>query len=79
MDINQILKKHGIRDNPNLIKDLEDFHELKINLFQKNRLDLLNWSKSELSQESNRKLGKTSGPYRAGKIKFLRRIIKWIE
>ena len=51
----------------------------RLSLFQKNRLDLLNWAKSELKQETNTKLGKTMSPYRNDKIIFLRRIIDWID
>jgi len=54
-------------------------HNTKLSLFQKNRLDLLNWTKSELKQETNIKLGKTMTPYRSDKIIFLRRIIKWLN
>ena len=35
--------------------------------------DLINWVKSDLSQEENPKLGKTQNPYRSEKIRFLRR------
>ena len=51
----------------------------RLSLFQKNRLDLLNWAKSELKQETNPKLGKKMTPYRGDKIIFLRRIIKWLD
>ena len=51
----------------------------KLSLFQKNRLDLLNWAKGELTQETNTKLGKTMTPYRSDKIRFLRRIIDWVD
>ena len=47
----------------------------KLRSFEKNRLDLLNWVKSELKQETNTKLGKTMSPYRSEKIIFLRKII----
>ena len=33
--------------------------------------DLLNWVKSDLAQEENPKIGKTSTPYRREKMKFL--------
>lgn len=39
-------------------------------------LDILNWCKSELKQETNPKMGKTMNPYRSEKIIFLRKIIK---
>lgn len=55
------------------------FAEKELSLFQKNRLDLLNWTKSELKQETNTKLGKTMTPYRSDKIIFLRRIIDWLN
>lgn len=42
----------------------------------KDRIDLLNWAKSQLAQEINPKLGKTHTPYRADKMKFLSRMIK---
>ena len=52
-------------------------YDVKLSLFQKNRLNLLNWAKSELKQETNTKLGRTMTPYRSDKIIFLRRVIKW--
>ena len=54
-------------------------YNVRLSLCQKNRIDLLNWAKSELKQETNTKLGKTMTPYRTDKIIFLRRIIKWIN
>ena len=54
-------------------------YNVRLSLFQKNRLDLLNWAKSELKQETNSKLGKTMTPYRSDKIIFLRRIVSWIN
>ena len=54
-------------------------HDLRISLFQKNKLDILNWAKSELKNETNPKLGKTMSPYRTDKILFLNKIIKWIN
>ncbi len=54
-------------------------YNVRLSLFQKNRLDLLNWGKSELKQETNTKLGKTMTPYRSDKIIFLRRIVGWIN
>ncbi len=47
--------------------------------FQKNRLDILNWAKSELKQETNAKPGKTMTPYRSDKVIFLRRVINWLN
>lgn len=35
--------------------------------------DLVNWIKSDLSEEENPKLGKTQHPYRMEKVRFLRR------
>lgn len=46
---------------------------------EKKRLDFLNWAKSELKQETNSKIGKTQNPYRFEKIKFLTRVISWLE
>ena len=43
---------------------------------RKDRLDILNWAKSELANETNSKLGKTMHPYRIDKISFLVRVIK---
>jgi len=54
-------------------------YNVRLSLFQKNRLDLLNWAKSELKQETNTKLGRTMTPYRSDKIIFLRKVIKWIN
>jgi len=53
--------------------------DANISLFQKNKLDILNWAKSELKNETNPKLGKTMSPYRTDKILFLNRIVKWIN
>ena len=60
-------------------EELLFLNSVRLSVFQKNRLDLLNWAKSELKQEINTKLGKTITPYRSDKIIFLRRIIKWIN
>lgn len=54
-------------------------HDAELSLFQKNRLDLLNWAKTLLKQETNTKLTKTMTAYRSDKIIFLHRIIKWID
>ena len=54
-------------------------YDVKLSLLQKNRLNLLNWAKSELKQETNTKLGRTMTPYRSDKIIFLRRVIKWLN
>lgn len=61
------------------IDNLLSLHKDRISLFQKNKLDLLNWAKSELQQETNYKLGKTMTPYRGDKIRFLNRIIDRLE
>jgi len=61
------------------ISEILLIHDSKISKFQKNRLDILNWAKSELKNETNPKLGKTMSPYRTDKILFLNRIIKWIN
>ena len=53
--------------------------DANISLFQKNKLDILNWAKSELKNDTNPKLGKTMSPYRTDKILFLNRIVKWIN
>ena len=37
-------------------------------------LDVINWVKSDLSQEENPKLSKTQTPYRIEKIRFLRKL-----
>ena len=38
--------------------------------------DLLNWVKSDLKQETNNKLSKTSTPYRTEKIRFLNKLLE---
>lgn len=68
-----------IVDPDEAIDRILDLHNTKLSLFQKNRLDLLNWAKSELKQETNPKIGKTMTPYRSDKIIFLRRVIDWIN
>tara|TARA_R110001632_G_scaffold207974_1_gene332260 strand:+ start:378 stop:635 length:258 start_codon:yes stop_codon:yes gene_type:complete len=69
--------------NPNdcatVLRQLLSLHNDRLSLFQKNKLDLLNWAKSELKQETNTKLSKTMTPYRSDKIIFLRRIIDWLN
>ena len=47
--------------------------------FSKDRVDLLNWAKSELKQETNHKLAKTMTPQRTDKIIFLNRVLKWLK
>lgn len=61
------------------IDKLMILHNDSLTSFQKNRLDLLNWAKSELNQEINTKLSKTMTPYRSDKIIFLRRVIGWLN
>ena len=80
----QILELMDRFDEGNMsINDLEQelltLYNVSLSLFQKNRLDLLNWAKSELEQETNTKLGRTMTPYRSEKIIFLRRIIDWLN
>jgi len=78
MDIVTDLIREDISKNAAIDK-LLILYDVRISLFQKNRLDLLNWAKSELKQETNTKLGKTMTPYRSDKIIFLRRVIDWIN
>ena len=61
------------------ISEILLIHDSKISKFQKNKLDILNWAKSELKNETNPKLGKRMSPYRTDKIKFLNKIIVWIN
>jgi len=77
-DIVTDLTRDGISKDEAIDK-LLILHNVRLSLFQKNRLDLLNWAKSELKQETNTKLGKTMTPYRSDKIIFLRRIISWLN
>lgn len=42
-------------------------------------IDILNWVKSDLAQEENLKLGKTSTPYRREKIRFLNKLKSLLE
>lgn len=63
----------------NAIDNLLNIYNLKLSTFQKNRLDILNWAKSELKQETNTKLDKKITPYRDDKVRFLRKIIYWIK
>ena len=58
---------------------LYDLYTYRIKSFQKNRLDLMNWAKSQLKEECNDKLAKTMTPYRSDKIIFLRNVLNWIE
>ena len=79
--INDLLLKMQTGENciGETANKLLDLYSVSLSLFQKNRLDLLNWAKSELKQETNSKLGKTMTPYRSDKIIFLRRVISWIN
>ena len=45
----------------------------------KKLLDLMNWVKSDISQEENPKLGKTSTAYRRDKLKFLYKIEQMLK
>jgi len=68
--------RYGVEPLEDLEQELLNLHILRLLLFQKNRLDLLNWAKSELKQETNTKLGKRMTPYRTDKIIFLRRMVR---
>lgn len=57
------------------VKEINDL----LSSFQKNRLDILNWAKSELKKETRQKLTKTATPYRREKIRFLRRLLSWLS
>lgn len=48
-------------------------------LNDKKLLDLMNWVKSDISQEENPKLGKTSTAYRRDKLKFLYKIEQMLK
>ena len=61
------------------ISEILKLHNDKLSAFQKNRLDILNWAKSELKQATNKKLDKTMTSYLSDRIAFLKRIISWIE
>jgi len=54
-------------------------HNNQILLFQKNKLDLLNWAKSQLKEGEQPKLGKRMSPYRGDKITSLSKVIKWLN
>ena len=81
--IRQILAEYRSNNNNYTIeeaeKELLDLFIFRLSLFQKNRLDLLNWAKSELKQETQPKLGKRMTPYRSDRIMFLRRIVSWLN
>lgn len=57
------------------VKEINDL----LSSFQKNRLDILNWAKSELKKETGQKLTKTATPYRREKVRFLRRVLGWLS
>lgn len=57
------------------VKEINDL----LSSFQKNRLDILNWAKSEWKKETGQKLTKTSTPYRREKIRFLRKVLSWLS
>jgi len=61
------------------IDELLILYNIRLSSFQKNRLDLINWARSELKQETNTKLGKTMTLYRGDKIRFLHRVIAWLN
>lgn len=77
--VRQILSAYRSNDNNYTIeeaeKDLLDLFSVKVSLLQKNRLDLLNWAKSELKQEEHPKLGKRMTAYRSDRIMFLRKAV----
>ena len=52
------------------------FEELKQkeHLRDKKIRDIINWVKSDISQEEDTKIGKTSTPYRREKMRFLYRL-----
>jgi hypothetical protein len=76
----EILRHYvNANDCATVLRQLLSLHNDRLLLFQKNKLDLLNWAKSELKQETNTKLSKTMTPYRSDKIIFLRRIIDWLN
>lgn len=80
-ELKEILKGKCISDKSceSAIEDILNLHNFRLSLFQKNRIDLLNWAKSELKQETIYKLSKAMTPYRSDKIIFLRKIINWIN
>lgn len=47
--------------------------------YNKKILDITNWIKSELGQETNQKLSKTMTLYRSEKIKFLNKLTKLLN
>ena len=71
--------KYGNYTIDQAANELLDLYDARLSLFQKNRLDLLNWAKSELNQETNAKLSKTMTPYRTDKIIILRRVVDWVN
>ena len=75
--VTDLIRKDITKDEA--INNLLDLYNVRLSLFQNNRLDLLNWAKSQLKQETNTKLGKTMTPYRSDKIIFLRRIIDFLN
>ncbi|MGK0464829.1 hypothetical protein [Clostridium sp.] len=91
MDIKQIYREEKnlepYTESPNyedhFSNNYVEWLEAKINythccteLKDKKITDLLNWVKSDLAQETNVKLGKTSTPYRSEKIRFLNKLLE---
>lgn len=60
-------------------EQLFDLYNDMLPLNKKTKLDLLNWIKSEIAQETNVKLSKVATPYRSEKISFLNRLLKVIQ
>jgi|AntRauTorcE11897_2_1112592.scaffolds.fasta_scaffold00065_46 hypothetical protein len=76
----QVIKLNDQKSNVDeIVSNIMELHNEKISLFQKNRLDIANWVKSELSGETRHKLDKRNNAYRDSKVIFLRRILKWIN
>ena len=59
-----------------LNKKTIDINDVVSKLKDKKITDLLNWVKSDLTQETNVKLGKTATPYRSEKLKFLNKLLE---
>ena len=65
-----------ITELENNLKEAINYTRCCEKLKDKKIKDLLNWVKSDLRQEENHKLGKTDTPYRAEKLRFLRKLIE---
>ena len=59
-----------------IIEEAINYTRCCTELKDKKITDLLNWVKSDLSQETNVKLGKTATPYRTEKLKFLNKLLE---